>query len=154
MWKRIIIIAVLILVLLAITFVSQTLPSKEAEAPLINQEEQEDAFVEPLTIKHQYKDGMHTFVGDIELPTPCYAYNAFIEDTDDEKVKNIVVEYQKDENIDSCVQVITTANFRIAYEGPEDLQFNLLENGQPRRLNMYEIPDHVDIDQFEIFLKG
>lgn len=154
MWKRIIIIAALIIVLLVIAFISQTLPSKEAEAPVLNQEEEMSDFTEPLTVKYQYKDGMHTFVGDIELPTPCYAYNVSIEDTNDENVKNLMIEYQEDENAEMCTQVVTNANFRVSYEGTENLDFKLFENGVPRRINMFEIPAHVDIDQFELFIKG
>ena len=152
MWKRIIIIVALIVLLLAIVFINSAVNVKQVEAPA--EVEQEESFTEPLAVKHQYKDGQHVFVGDIELPNPCYSYNATIEESDNENVKNIVLEYKEMEEVESCVQVITNANFRVAYEGVEDLEFQLFINGQKGRLNTFEIPAHVDIEQFELFLKG
>lgn len=152
MWKRIIIIAVLIgaLVTLSLLFDKYT---NKVEAPDFTEEEQIDENIIPLTVRHQYKDGAHTFVGDLELPSPCHAYNAFIEDGEKENIKNIIVEITEPKE-EVCAQVITNVTFRVSVEGSEDLQFKAFVNGEARRLNIFDLEPEVDIDQFELFIKG
>jgi hypothetical protein len=153
MWKRIIIIIVLAVVLLAISLFVQKFNSEKLEAPVIQDETVEENIM-PITVRHQYKDGIHTIVGDLSLPTPCHSYNAVIEDTEDDAVKNILVEYKEPEDGTGCVSVIEDVTFRVSTEGPEDLKFNIFVNGEERRLNMFDLSPDVDIDEFELFIKG
>jgi hypothetical protein len=153
MGKKFTIIVVLIILLGVFAFVDQKIKQNKP-APENNQtEETEDEFQLPLAIKHQYKDGKHVFVGDIELPNPCYNYNAQITDSDNPSVKNIEITYEPNGE-EACTQVITTANYRVAYEGDEDLEFKAFVNGAETPLNIFEIPPQVDIEQFELFIKG
>lgn len=154
MWKKIttiIILIVVIVVIVVIGFFSNKDPKVNESQN--NQEEEQSDFLETLTVKYQYKDGVHTFVGNLELPNPCYTYNAEITDTEDPDTKNLMVTYVETED-EICAQVITNATYRVSYTGPQDLNFKAFVNGEERRLNPFEIPDDMDIDDFELFIKG
>jgi len=150
MWKRIIIIVALIVLILVVVFVNKSINTTVVDTSLPQTEE--NSLLETLVVKHQYKDGEHVFIGDIDLPTPCYSYNAFIQDTEDPNKKILKVETKDSGEV--CAEVITTATFRVSYKGAEDLTFTAFVNDKEYRLNSFEIPKTVDIDEFEIFIKG
>lgn len=153
MWKRIVTIVALVVALLVVSFLVQNSNQNTAEAPILEENTEEEMIFESLVVKHQYKDGQHVFIGDIELPNPCHNYNATITDSEDSNVKNIMIEYSPNES-DVCTQVITNVTWRAVYEGEENLEFQAFENGVQRRLNIFEVSEDVDIDDFEIFIKG
>jgi hypothetical protein len=152
MWKNIIIIVVLILLIAGIVAATKSL-----KPPVTNDSNTEETeATEPtqtLVVKHQYKDGQHVFIGDIDLPTTCHTYNAVIQDSEYEGIKELRVDYSPSSE-ESCKEVITPVTFRVAYEGSEDLTFVSFVNGEEWRLNAFEVAPEIDIDQFEIFIKG
>lgn len=154
MTKKIVIIIVLIVLLGGFAFFVDKRNTENLNRQNLEQTEEESEFTVPLAVKYQYRDGVHTFVGDIELPSNCYNYNAVIEDGEDDSTKNLAIDYERNKDVEVCAQVITTANYRISYEGPEDLKFKAFVNGEARRLNIFEIPEGENIDEFELFIKG
>jgi hypothetical protein len=53
-----------------------------------------------------------------------------------------------------CAQVITTKTFKVEYEGAEELKFEAYIGDERMRLNRFDVAPEVDIDEFELFIKG
>jgi hypothetical protein len=103
-----------------------------------------------LNAKYQYKDGMHIFIGDITLPTPCHSYNAQVDQRDIET--EIVVTTTESDEV--CAQVTTQKQFKVQFEGQKDDLIIASLNGEVVNLNIFEIPDDQDINEIEIDIKG
>ncbi len=103
-----------------------------------------------INVKHQYKDGKHTMVGLVELPTPCDNLSTKIEKREFETILDI--NYSSDSEI--CAQVITEKYFRISFEGNMDDNIIARLNGEIINLNIFDIDPNKDIDEVEIFNKG
>jgi hypothetical protein len=151
MMKKILIIFGLIIVLVLVAFADKNI---QENRPATTNEEPEETLLETLVVKHQYKDGKHIFVGEVELPRPCLAYSASIVDTDNEKEKEILLSFSDPEGEPVCDESFRNAPYRVTYIGPEDLTFKAFVGGQEYRLNAFEIPLDQNIDDFEIFMKG
>jgi hypothetical protein len=130
-----------------------TTKTVEPVAPTAREEaQQQDALMPTKTIqvKHQYKDGNHTFMGMIETPTPCYNVTAVILPGDVPEIK-ITTQEQPDT---ICAQVISEKQFTVRFTGPEDTQFLTTVNDEPVNMNQFDIDPDVDIESVEIFIKG
>ena len=112
-----------------------------------------DEYVQTINVKHQFKNGVHTFAGEIDLPTPCHtlAYNV-VKDSTNTKAFNLV--FSATAGISPCAQVITAKAFKLAFEGPIDATFLATLNGGKLRLNIFEVKAGEDLDSFNIYIKG
>lgn len=152
MTKKIITIGVLIVVLLVVVFVSDKFSTENDVVKEVTEEETE--ITQTLDVKHQYSDGKHVFVGTYELPSPCYTFNAYMQDGNSNNEKILKLEVIEPGEDEFCTQVISEISYKVIHEGPEDLSFRAFVNDEEYRLNTFEIPPHVDIDQFQIYIKG
>jgi hypothetical protein len=159
MTKKIIAIVVLVILLFILVRFGGEMNNGGSNIVEVVQEEQSNEIMEIFDIKHQYKEGKHTFVGSIELPTPCYVLDAkveeFMKELESTNERSIKINFH--ENLEGegvCAQTIDIRPFRIEYLGKEDLKFRIFVNNKEFQLNIFEVPEHVDIDQFEIYLKG
>jgi hypothetical protein len=160
MKKFAIIIGALLLILLA--FATYVLINKDkiSEVPVdeVTNEDQleviDESNLKSLVVKHQYKDGKHIFMGDVETGTPCYDISAIVEDTQASTTKNIKITTTNNQGENDCTQVIDTKTFKVEYEGSVDLKFIATLNGERMRLNRFDLAPEVNIDEFELFIKG
>lgn len=104
-----------------------------------------------INTKHQYKDGMHVFVGTLEIPSPCHSYNAEIVEGNPFEVKLSITDPAEGE---VCAQVITNRDFKVSYEASQDTQFFGTLNGEKIEFNLFEVGVDEDIDTVELYLKG
>lgn len=145
MGKKITIILALLVILVLAVFIDSKFGSKkqiQEEQPV----QEEEEFATPLVVKHQYKDGKHIFMGDIETPTPCYELET--------SVDGLSVNINSKQTSEVCAEVIDTKTFRVEIEAPENAEFKFYVNGELRRLNSFDLAPNVDIEQFELFIKG
>lgn len=122
-------------------------------APTAREEAQaQDAALPTKTIqvKHQYKDGVHTFMGVVETPTPCYDITTVVLPGEVPEIK-IMTKAQADT---MCAQVITEKQFTVRFTGPEDTQFLTTVDNEPVNMNQFDIDPDVDIETVEILIKG
>jgi len=112
--------------------------------------EEEQRPEKTITFKHQYKDGVHTFVGTIDTPTPCYDVSAAIVTAD---LPEIRIETQPTSD-DVCVQVITDHEFTVTHTGSADMSFIATLNGEPVNINQFEVDPEQDINEVDLFIKG
>lgn len=114
----------------------------------------EETYLRPevtINAKHQYKDGVHTYIGTFETPTPCHTYNAEVNLGENGYVIDITHEPSEDE---LCAQVLTERMFRVSFEADEETDAIATINGELVNLNVFEVPADQNIDDFEIFTKG
>jgi hypothetical protein len=104
-----------------------------------------------VNTKHQYKDGVHTYIGTFETPTPCDTYNAVIDLNENGHVIEITHEPNEEE---LCAQVVTERQFRVSFEAEENVDAIATINGELVNLNVFEVPSDQNIEDFEIFIKG
>jgi hypothetical protein len=111
-----------------------------------------DYFVSTIQVKHQYKDGNHTYVGSLDLPSPCFSIDAYGTKNDDGGATIVINTPENKEDI--CAQVVTTKVFRVEILGDATMTVKGVLNGKDVQLNLFEVPADQDIDQFEINIKG
>lgn len=155
-----IIAAALILVLLIVgMFVFAYIKKNELAAPVpppTTSSEAPDAVStnrEVVTAKHFYVDGVHTLVGEVDLPTPCHLLNS------DARVmesfpEQVVVEFSLVNEADMCAQVITAQRFKVTFAASEDAVISALWDGEPITLNLIPAAPGESPDDYEIYIKG
>ncbi len=109
-----------------------------------------------INTKHQYRGGVHTFLGTFETPTPCYSHN--VEVLDKNGFKEIAITYQEIHDATGeavvCIEVIDERQFKVSFEGPlEDNTITTL-NGELVNLNVFEVGEDENIEDVEIYIKG
>ncbi len=104
--------------------------------------------------KHQFKNGEHTFLGTLEIPNPCYLYDAEVKKS--AEVTEIALSYKLDpaKSADVCAEVITEKTFKVKFEGTEDENIVMTLNGEIVKLNQFEIDPEENIEDADIFIKG
>lgn len=149
-----IIISVVILVLVVVYFVVKMPINSDKDA---TNETNTDQVVEPMEIihvKHQYKNGIHTFAGDLIVDNDCSTgLNSKVEDTEDGPL--LVFETVKALADTPCTrEAFKTYPFKLFHTSSEDTAYSATVNGTPVRLNLYEISPDEDIDEVDLFIKG
>ncbi len=152
--KNTIIGIVSLLILLVVCFYGYEFVFKK---PLVESptETQEDLFAPVMDVKMQTKDGMYTFVGEVELPTPCHTIDASISPSNSSTYGIMVKTVSPKEGV-MCAQVMTTRAFKastpiVAGEQPT---FKLFIDGTEYKMNAFEIPEDANIDTYKLQIKG
>ncbi len=108
-----------------------------------------------ITAKHQFKDDVHTIVGEIDMPTPCHLLNwddVVISQSFPEQVMiNFKSIYKSEE---ACAQVITPQRFKVTFKASQNAVISATLDGKKIILNLIEVLNGEDIDNFELFIKG
>ncbi len=83
-----------------------------------------------VNVGHQFKDGVHTYTGSVEAPTPCYAVAgaAVVKESYPEQV-DIKLEMRDTGGV--CAQVITAKTFKVSFEASERPVVRGFINGTP-----------------------
>ncbi len=121
------------------------------ESPTINDEATFPA--QKIELKEQYKGSTYTFVGTLELPTPCHTLEQSVNKISD-------TEYQIEINtIDPkkdivCAQVITPKSYKVSFEAGADIDVSIRINGVVYQTNRFIVPSDVNIDSYTLDIKG
>jgi len=107
-----------------------------------------------ITAKHQFKDGTHTIVGEIDMPTPCHLldWDVAVGESFPEQVMIGFKSVYK--STDACAQVITPQRFKVTFKASKDAVISATFDGKKIILNLIEALDGEDLDNFELFIKG
>jgi len=103
--------------------------------------------------KHFFKDGVHTIVGEISLPTPCdlLTTSAKVAESMPEQV---TFEFVVLNNSEVCAQVVTTARFKESATASKDASLQATFMGEPIELNLVEAEEGETPESFELYIKG
>ena len=151
---------VIVLILIALVLVGygfyKSRAPKTPPAPIENEtaEEPQNQYAEIVNAKHQYKDGRHTYVGELNLGTPCDLLE-FDVIKDSLNLRSIELNFRSVyEGEDGCIQVVTARPFKVTFEAPQTINLTVTFNGKPTRFNLFEVPANEDLDSFDINVKG
>lgn len=144
---KLILLVVLIILIGSIFFVypkySHDNGSNNKNPETINESEQKI-----LTLRHQFKDGEHTFVGQLDVPTPCHTVLARVLPSN-----KSLIEITTKSKEEVCAQTVTNKSFGVKFEGEKDTVFSATLNGQPIEINIIDIS--LDKDIYDpVFIKG
>jgi uncharacterized protein YneF (UPF0154 family) len=151
MKKIIITFVTLLIVLIAGLFIAEKFFNKtiieEVSAPINT---------EPLPIidiKEQYKDSTYTFVGTIDVPTPCHSLTTSVNPISEGLYEIVITTVSPQEDI-MCAQVITPKQYSVSFEAPADIEVIATIDGVLHELSRFVIPEGADISTFELYIKG
>ncbi|GEM_PF-5571854 len=84
-----------------------------------------------LRVTHSYVEGVHTYRGAVEVPTPCFMVTTSSKsasDTADNAEFEIAV--SQDQTQQACAQVITSKEFSVQFKALQDARVTARVNGQ------------------------
>lgn len=157
--QRVIILTIILFVLIvsgmfAFTYlkkvevVEQTMPQPEEP-----QEKVKYASIDRINAKHYFIDGVHTLVGEIQMPTPCDLLNASAE-VAESFPEQVMVDFTVINNSNTCAQVITPARFKVEATASEGATFKARLQGRDVEFNLFPAEPGETPDEFELFIKG
>jgi hypothetical protein len=158
--KRAIIIAIVLFALLVagmFTFAFLKKSELEEEA-LLNELPQPAGEVEYASITridatHYYIDGLHTLVGEIQMPTPCDLLEASAT-VMESYPEQIAVSFNVINTAESCDQIITPQRFKVSAPASDEAGFSATFMERPVELNLIPAAPGELPEDFELFIKG
>lgn len=122
-------------------------------APQVDAASSSAPYVSRIDAKHYFIDGVHTFVGIIDMPTPCDLLS-----TDSRVMESfpeqIVIDFTVINNAESCVQVISPQRFKVSATASREAKVSATWKGQPVELNLIPAAAGEVPEDFELFIKG
>lgn len=154
--RSIILVVSLFILIIAGMFTFAYIKSKEVvevPTPVVEEVETPYANVTRITAKHFYLDGTHTFVGELELPTPCdlLEANALVMESSPEQ---ILLDFTVINNAEMCAQVMTTQRFMVEANASEAATISARFMGRVVELNLVPAAAGETPEEFELFIKG
>lgn len=106
-----------------------------------------------ITAKHFIIDGEHTFVGEIELPTPCdlLQVTSAVQESYPEQ---ITLDFTVINNAEVCAQVVTMQRFMVSASASPEAKVTARFMGRDVELNLIPALKGETPDEFELFIKG
>ena len=121
------------------------------ESPTI--EESTDDFLPTLEVKEQYKNSTYTFVGSIQVPTPCHSVASKVNKISDSEYQIELTTVSPAKDI-VCAQVVTDKSFKVSFQAPVGVKVTAILDGVPYQINRFVIPNDQNIDTFQLEVKG
>lgn len=106
-----------------------------------------------IDAKHFYRDGVHTIVGELPMPTPCdlLTYDATVAESYPEQ---ITFDFNVVNNSDVCAQVVSVQRFMVTATASGEATMSARFMGTPVELNLVEAAANESPDSFELYIKG
>ncbi len=157
--KHTLIAGIILTVLIAGMFIFAYLKSNEivnrAEVPTQNTSATKSPYdvITRIDAKHFFIDGIHTLVGEVQMPTPCDLLNweTRIAESYPEQV---TIDFTIINNTTNCASVVTTQRFHVVFSASEQATMQALLNGRRVELNLIPSAPGETPESFELFLKG
>lgn len=106
-----------------------------------------------IDAKHFFVDGVHTIVGQVELPTPCdlLTTKSAVRESMPEQVS---FDFAVTNTSDMCAEVITAQRFKVSATASEGAILTATFMGRSVELNIIPAAAGETPDEFELFIKG
>ena len=124
-------------------------------APVVIVEEPAVAYpqVTRITAKQFIIDGEHTFVGELELPTPCDLLEV-TSGVQESYPEQITLDFKVINNAEACAQVVTTQRFMVTAAASSEATVRAVFMGRSVELNLIPAAAGETPEEFELFIKG
>lgn len=156
--RRTIVLVVVVFVLIIIgMFTFTSLMKQEVEVKVVPDVPVEEPVPYPnitrIDAKHYFIDGLHTFVGEIEMPTPCdlIEVNSLVRESFPEQIQ---LDFTVINNAEMCTQVITAQRFLVEATASEGATVSATFMGRAVELNLTPAEAGEVPADFELFIKG
>lgn len=106
-----------------------------------------------IDAKHYYIDGVHTLVGELNMPTPCDLLNTEVTIMESYP-EQVVVDFSVINNADVCAQVVTAQRFKVEFSAAEEASISARFMGRDIELNLIPAAEGELPEDFEVFIKG
>lgn len=131
---------------------------KQAEAPVTAPTAEPTQVTDTYNVtrieaKHFFRDGVHTIIGEISLPTPCDLLKTSARAAES-MPEQVTFEFTVINNSESCIQTVTPARFKVAATASKAATLSATFMGKPVDLNLVEAEDGETPEDFELFIKG
>ena len=106
-----------------------------------------------IDAKHFFIDGVHTIVGQVELPTPCdlLTTESSVRESMPEQV---VFDFAVTNTSDMCAQVITAQRFKVSATASQGAVMTATFMGRTVELNLIPAAPNETPEEFELYIKG
>ncbi len=106
-----------------------------------------------VTAKHFYIDGVHTFAGEIVMPTPCdlLEANTSVAESFPEQIS---INFSVINNAEFCTKVETPQRFKVSATASDQATTRAFFEGREIELNLVPAAEGETPDEFELFIKG
>lgn len=120
-----------------------------------NEQTEDDRYanITRIDAKHFYEDGVHTLVGEVQMPTPCDLLEATA-NVAESMPEQITIEFSVVNNAEFCAQVITSQRFKVSASASPEASIRAQFEGRDVILNLLEPELGETPEEFELFLKG
>ena len=154
--RTIILVVTLFVLIVAGMFFYAYLKRGEIVAPPVTVNEKEAIAypeVERIDAKHYFIDGKHTFVGEIQLPTPCdlLEVDATVMESYPEQIR---LNFNVINNAETCAQVVTAQRFVVSATASINATVSAMFMGREVPLNLIPAAAGETPEEFELFIKG
>jgi hypothetical protein len=105
----------------------------------------------PVIIRHQYKNAKHTFIGEINLPDPCYSLSTESLTT---SKSSYVINLKSKSATGGCITVVTAYPFKTTVAAPKLATFTFTKDGKTFKYKIVEAADSEDLEKFDPYVKG
>ncbi|MDE1988736.1 MAG: hypothetical protein KGI39_03495 [Patescibacteria group bacterium] len=151
-----IVIAIIVIILIGAGFYFSSKKSgvqtaTEGQIPLKNGSSS-NYEITTINARHQYKNGKHTYVGMIDLPTPCHSVSVTAVPSD--ATNHYTLQFTTKTTDGVCAQVITPRPFRVEFAAPKNITVGATLDGKPVNLNILEVKEGDNIDKVQFNDKG
>jgi hypothetical protein len=111
------------------------------------------ASITRITAKHYFEDGLHTFAGEIPMPTPCDLLDTSTR-VAESFPEQVFIDFKVINNSEACIQQITTQRFKVSAQASVDATISATFEGREVELNLVPAGEGETPDDFELFIKG
>lgn len=85
--------------------------------------------IEKITAFHRFKDGVHSLLGTVVLPNPCYKLTYKVEPTP-KQPEEVMLSFMAKDSDGVCVQTLDDRAFEISFKASENVVISARVNGQ------------------------
>jgi len=112
----------------------------------------EEVATDIINARYHYADGTYEVAGTITTPTPCdmLRWTVVPQDGGDVEI-NFTTERENEDEV--CAQVLSTENFYLTFDAPQNADITATLNGEEVRFNMIPADEGEDL-QADFELKG
>ena len=156
--RRTIVLIIVVFVLIIVgMFVFTSLMKEEV---MVNIAPEENAIetapypnINRIDAKQYIINGLHTFVGEIEMPTPCdlVDVNSQVRESFPEQIQ---LDFTVINNSEGCLDSITSQRFLVEARASESASASATFMGRPIELNLFPAAKGELPENFELFIKG